>query len=299
MKAEREPTVTRPGKALFPGDGITKGELVRYYERIAPVLLPYISGRPLVLQRFPDGIEKSGFIQKAAAPYYPAWIRRVTVKKAGGTVKHVVADDAAALAYLANQACIAVHPWLSRADDLYRPDQMILDFDPSRDDDLGSVIAGALLLKDVLDILELPAFVKTTGSRGLHVVVPLDGKQEFDTVRAFARKIAEAVVDRDSSRYTLEARKEKRRGRVLIDVNRNGYAQTAVAAYSVRARPGAPVAVPVEWQELRGKRFRPDGFTIRNIFERLEHKADPWQEFWRGGASLREAEQRLERLRAS
>jgi bifunctional non-homologous end joining protein LigD len=247
--------ISRAGKVLFPDDGITKAELVSYYLRIAPRMVPHLAGRPLVLQRFPDGIGRTGFIQKAAGPYYPDWIKKATVKKAGGTVKHVVCDDAATLVYLANQACITLHTWLSRTDDLNCPDQMILDFDPSGDDDLAGVVGGALVLKELLDGLELPAFVKSTGSRGVHVVVPLDGKQDFDSVRAFGRQLAAIIVDRDSSRYTLEQYKNKRRGRVFIDVNRNAYAQTAAAVYSVRARAGAPISVPLEWSELRKKSF--------------------------------------------
>jgi len=294
-----EIAITRPDKILFPQDGITKAELIRYYERIAPRMLPYLAGRPLVLQRFPDGIERPGFIQKAAAPYYPEWIKKVTVKKMGGTVKHVVSDDVATLVYLANQACITLHTWLSRAPDTNCPDQMVLDFDPSGDDDLDGVVGGALALKNILDGLDLPSYVKTTGSRGVHVVVPIDGKQDFDAVRAFARRLAGIVVDRDTGRYTLEQHKNKRHGRVLIDLNRNGYAQTAVANYSVRARPGAPVSVPLQWDELRKKSFRPDAFTIRNIFDRLEKIEDPWKDFWRHAASLEAAGQRLDNLSAA
>jgi bifunctional non-homologous end joining protein LigD len=295
----RSVEITRPGKILFPEDGITKLDVVNYYQRIAPFMVPYLENRPLVLQRFPDGIGRPGFIQKAVAPYYPAWIKKVTVKKAGGTVKHVVCNDAATLVYLANQGCIGLHPWLSRTDDVNCPDQMIFDFDPSRDDDLAGVVGGALILKELLDKLELPAFVKTTGSRGLHVVVPLDATQDFDTMRAFARELAEVIVDRDSSRYTLEAHKEKRKGRILIDVNRNGYAQTAAAAYSIRARNGAPVSVPVSWSELRKRNFRPNLYTIQNIFARLDKTDDPWKDMGKFHASLKSAAPRLHSLHAA
>jgi bifunctional non-homologous end joining protein LigD len=295
----RQVAVTRPGKVLFPQDRITKADLIDYYQRVSPLMLPYLEDRPLVLQRFPDGIGKPGFIQKAVAAFYPSWIRRVTVKKAAGVVEHVVCDTAATLAYLANQACITMHPWLSRVDNLNCPDQMILDFDPSRDDDLAAVVGGALAMKELLDGLKLPAFVRATGSRGLHVVVPLDGKQSFEEVRAFARQLALIVVDRDSGRYTLEAHKDKRSGRVLIDINRNGYAQTAVGNYAVRARPGAPVAVPLEWAELRAKKFRPDMYTIRNVFARVEKIEDPWKGFRRHAASLKSAALNLESLHAA
>ncbi len=303
-----EVRITRPTKVLFPEDGITKGDLIQYYERIADRMLPYLADRPLVVQRFPDGIGKPGFIQKTAGPYYPAWIRKVTVKKVGGTVKHVVCDDASTLVYLANQACVTLHTWLSRVDNLNCPDQMVFDFDPSRDSDIAGVVGGALALKDELDHLDLPAYVKSTGSRGVHVVVPLDvgakevsakGGHNFDFVRAFARQIAATIVNRDSTRYTLEQHKEKRRGRVFIDVNRNGYAQSAVATYSVRPRPGAPVSVPLEWNELRQSRFRPDAVTVRNVFERLDRIDDPWKHFSRDAVSLDGAIRKLENLQAS
>jgi len=295
----RSVEITHPGKILFPKDGITKLDIVYYYQRVAPLMIPYLENRPLVLQRFPDGLGRPGFVQKAVAPYYPGWIQKVTVKKAGGTVKHVVCNDAATLVYLANQGCIGLHPWLSRTEDVNCPDQMIFDFDPSRDDDLAGVVGGAMILKELLDELELPAFVKTTGSRGLHVVVPLDATQDFDTMRAFARELAEVIVDRDSSHYTLEAHKEKRKGRILIDVNRNGYAQTAAAAYSVRARDGAPVSVPFEWSELRKRTFRPNMYTIRNVFARLEKVEDPWKDMGKHHASLKSATRRLHSFHAA
>lgn len=291
--------ITHPGKLLFPKNAITKLDVVHYYQRVAPFMVPYLENRPLVLQRFPDGIGRPGFIQKAVAPYYPGWIKRVTVNKAGGTVRHVVCNDAATLVYLANQGCIGLHPWLSRTEDVNCPDQMIFDFDPSRDDDLPGVVGGALILKELLDKLELPAFVKTTGSRGLHVVVPLDGAQDFDAVRAFARELAEVIVDRDGSHYTLEAHKDKRKGRILIDINRNGYAQTAAAAYSVRARDGAPVSVPVDWPELRKRSFRPNMYTIQNVFARLDKIEDPWKGMGKRQASLEAASRRLPSLHAA
>jgi bifunctional non-homologous end joining protein LigD len=263
-----EVNITRPEKVLFREDGITKSNLIRYYQRISPWMLPYLEGRPLAMQRFPDGIDQPGFFQKAAAPYYPAWIKKATVPKAGGTVRHVICDDQATLVYLANQACITPHVWLSRIENRQYPDQMVFDLDPSRED-IGAVIDAAEWLKRVLDDLQLPAFLKATGSRGLHVTVPLRPEQDFDSVRGFARTVAEIVVSHDPGRYTLEQSKNKRHGRVFIDVNRNDYAQTAGAVYAVRARNGAPVAVPLSWNELRKNHFRPDSVTLQTVFARL------------------------------
>jgi bifunctional non-homologous end joining protein LigD len=239
-----------------------------------------------------------GFIQKAAPQYYPRWINTVTVKKAGGTVRHVVCDDVATLVYLANQACITPHLWLSRAAKPDFPDQMIFDFDPSTED-LATVIEGALSLKDLLAELELPAFVRSTGSRGLHVVTPLDGGTEFESVRSLARRLAEILVARAPAKYTLEQYKRKRQDRVFIDINRNAYAQTAVANYAVRARRRAPVAVPLYWSELRNRGFRPDGVTMRTIDDRLQESGDPWKEFWQQAASLGSVRRKMEKFHAA
>jgi bifunctional non-homologous end joining protein LigD len=218
--------------------------------------------------------------------------------KAGGTIRHVVCDDAATPVYLANQACIAPHTWLSRVDRRNLPDEMIFDLDPSTDD-FAAVIDAALALKRVLVDLELPVFIKTTGSRGLHAGVPLRPGQDFDSVRDFARRVAEIIVSADPARYTLEQYKNKRRGRVFIDVNRNAYAQTAVAVYAVRVRDGATVSVPLEWNELRKKNLRPDSFTIKTIFERLDRIEDPWKNVWRRAPSLEKARRRLEKRNAT
>jgi bifunctional non-homologous end joining protein LigD len=290
----RDVKITRPGKILFPEDGITKGDLIRYYARIGARMVPFLAERPLSMQRYPDGIGGPTFFQKSAGAYYPRWIPRATMKKVGGSVEHVVCNDVATLVYLANQACITLHPWLSRAGRPDFPDQMIFDFDPSTSD-IRAVVSGALAARQILDELELPAFLKSTGSRGLHVVVPLDGKQNFAEVREFARSVAEKIVADDPAAYTLEQYKVKRRGRVFVDINRNAYAQTAAAVYTVRARPGAPVSAPLDWEELKDRKFRADGVTIRNLFERLDGMPDPWQGFWRRKGSVARARRKMER----
>src|SRR5438309_5462126 len=178
--------ITRPDKVLFPDDRITKRDLINYYRRIAPWMLPHLRGRPLTLERFPDGIDKTRIIQKASSSYNPAWVKTVTVKKVGGTVRHVVCENEATLAYLANQACVTPHIWLSRSDRLDYPDQMVFDLDPAADD-FEAVKATARSFKELLDQLCMPAYLKSTGSRGLHVAVPLKRNERFDAVRAMAR----------------------------------------------------------------------------------------------------------------
>jgi bifunctional non-homologous end joining protein LigD len=285
--------ITHPGKILFPDDGVTKKELVTYYERVAAWMLPHVRGRPVAMERYPDGIDKPGFFQKDASPYFPEWIETATVKKADGIVRHVICNDAATLMYLAGQACVTPHVWLSRADKLAYPDQMVFDLDPSGAS-FDTVKSTAASLKAVLDDFDLPAFVKTTGSRGLHVVVPLKRTEPFDEVRAFARELASLVVSQAPRQRTLELAKSRRRGRVFVDTNRIGYAQTMAPAYAVRARRGAPVSCPLDWSELHEAGLRPDGATIRNVFARLETTGDPWRDFWRHGASLRGPRARFE-----
>jgi bifunctional non-homologous end joining protein LigD len=284
--------ITRPEKVLFPEDGITKGELIEYYARIAPRILPHLCDRPLTMERYPNGINSKRFFQKEVSSYFPEWIRRVTVKKVGGTVTHVVCNDTATLVYLANQACVTPHIFLSKVDKLDYPDQMVLDLDP-QGDDFELVRSTARDFKQLLDDLELPAFLKTTGSRGLHIVVPLQRLEPYDSVRDFARRLAGIVVSQAPKARTLEQLKAQRGSRVFIDTNRNGYAQLVAPAYVVRARKGAPVSVPIEWAELKKESLRPNSVTIRTIFDRLEVGADPWKNFWKRRASLAKAGRKL------
>jgi bifunctional non-homologous end joining protein LigD len=227
--------VTRPDKVLFPEDGITKRDMVEYYRRISPWILPHLKSRPLSLERFPDGIDQTRIIQKSVSRYYPEWIKTATVKKVGGSVRHVVCEDEATLAYLGNQAAITPHIWLSRTDKLDFPDQMVFDLDPSGED-FAPVKATAESLRRLLSRAGLAAFAKTSGSRGLHVVVPLKRDSDFDSVRAFARRIAKIAVEEDPGNRTIEVHKAKRGGRVYVDTNRNAYAQ--------KDQESAPLALP-------------------------------------------------------
>ncbi|HKH84411.1 MAG TPA: non-homologous end-joining DNA ligase [Gemmatimonadales bacterium] len=290
----REIAISRPEKVLFPEDGITKGDLIEYYARIAPKMVPHLRDRPLTLERYPNGINTKRFFQKEVSSYFPNWIRRVTVKKVGGTVTHVVCNDTATLVYLANQACVTPHIFLSRTDKLNYPDQLVLDLDP-QGEDFELVRSTARALKELLDELELPAFLKTTGSRGLHLVVPLQRREEYDSVRDFARELAAIVVSQAPKERTLEQLKADRGQRVFIDTNRNGYAQLVAPAYAVRARKGAPVSVPLDWKELEQKSLRPNAYTIRTIFDRVEKSGDPWADFWKSGVSLTKARRKLAR----
>ncbi|OBI91793.1 ATP-dependent DNA ligase [Mycobacterium sp. 1245805.9] len=282
---------------MFPKDGITKGELVDYYEGVADAILPHLRDRALTVQRFPRGIGEQGWVQQDFADSLPDWMGRVEVDKERGTVVHPVAERPEALRWLANQNCVTLHVWQSRRDRLHKPDRLVFDLDPS-DSDFAVVRATAHVTAGVLDDLGLARYVQTTGSRGLHVVVPLRPDTDFDTARQFAREVAEVVVADDPAHRTLEARKDNRGDRVYLDIMRNAYAQTAVAPYSVRARAGVPVATPLEWDELDMRGLRADRFTIRDVPKRLAGQGDPWAGMYRHARSLKGPAQRVAKLRA-
>jgi bifunctional non-homologous end joining protein LigD len=260
---------------LFPDVGVTKGDLAAYYEQVAAHMLPHVKGRPVSMQRFPDGIEGYGFFHKDVPDHFPAWIKRVKVRKRGGTVTHAVLWDADGLVYLADQACITPHVWLSRRDRIRQPDRLVFDLDPSVED-FAAVRRAARWVGELFGELGLAPFAMATGSRGLHVWAPLRRGADFDEVRSFARGAARLLAARHPDDLTTESRKAKRGDRILLDVARNAYAQTAVPPYAVRAKSGAPVATPLEWGELSDSRLRPDRWTVRNLGRRLVAKGDPW-----------------------
>jgi bifunctional non-homologous end joining protein LigD len=286
--------IGNPDKVLFPDAGITKLDLARYYARVAPVMLPHVRGRAVTMHRFPDGIDGTGFYQKHVPDYFPEWIETVTVDKENGTVEHVVCDDAATLVYLADQACITPHVWLSTTDALDRPDRMVFDLDPPEGSGAGAVRAAARAIRDLLEDLGLRSRVMTTGSKGYHVVVPLDARAGFDQVRDFAHRCADLLADRRPDDLTVEQRIAERSGRVFLDYLRNGYAQTTVAPYAVRAKSGAPVAVPLDWDELGST--DPRGYTMDNVFRRLGQRHDPWEADPITGQALDDAREALDEM---
>ena len=299
MSPDRPAGITHADRVLFPADGITKGEVAEHYRRVAGVMLPHLRGRPLNLQRFPRGIGAPGFIQQdisSSAP--PDWLGRAVVgRDDGGQVEHAVASRPADLEWLANQDVLTVHAWLSRTGSLGDPDRMVIDLDPSGSG-FGLVRDTACAARDLLADLGLTAYAQLTGSRGVHVVVPLQGGADFDAVRGFAREVAEALAADDPAHRTTEARKAARRGRLYLDVMRNGYAQTAVAPYSLRPRPGAPVATPVDWDELAAPGLRADRYTLRSIGRRLASRDDPWRDMARHRRALAGPQRRLRKIRA-
>jgi bifunctional non-homologous end joining protein LigD len=293
--------LSNAGKVLFPADGITKRDLADYYRGAAGLMLPLLRERPVSMTRFPDGIGAPGIVQKNVPGYFPGWITRARVRKEGGSLQQVIADKPATLVYLASQACIEVHAFLSRLGQIREPDQCIFDLDPPDDHRFSDVRACALRLRDLLSgELGLPAFVKTTGGKGLHVHVPLEPREDFDAVREFAREVAELLAARNPDLVTTEQRKDKRGPRIYADLMRNGYAQLAVAPYSVRARPGAPVATPLYWDEVADEGLSPGQFTLRTLPGRVRGTAPaagPWAGMARRRSGLDRARKSLRRLR--
>ncbi|MFF1595154.1 non-homologous end-joining DNA ligase [Streptomyces sp. NPDC058286] len=294
--------IHRPDKVLFPASGsgreYTKSDLVEYYRAVALFMLPHLRGRPLMLERHPDGIDGPQFMQKNTPDHYPDWVDRVEVPKEGGTVVHTVCEDTATLVYLADQACITLHRWLSRTDRTDRidkPDRLVFDLDPPDGGDFTSVRQAARLMGELLDELKLPAGLMTTGSRGLHVVVPLTRSHAFDEVRDFATDVASTLVDAHPHDLTIEARKKDRGDRLYLDVQRNAYAQTAVVPFAVRAKPGAPVAVPISWSQLDDPHLDARRWSIADAAE--QGRADPWAGLMQRGRSLGPARRLLDSLR--
>lgn len=283
---------THPEKMLFPEDGITKGNLAAYYEAIAPVMLPHLRGRPLTMERYPTGIGKKGFWQKDVSKGFPDWLERVEVPKKDGVVHHPVVTDLRSLLWTANQNTVTHHVWTSRVSDLRYPDICVFDLDPSKDD-VDAVRVAALGLRDLLEELMLPSWIKTTGSKGFHIVVPLDGETPMGQVARFAHTVGSVFVSLAPDALTQEFSRVDRRGRIYVDTGRNGHHSTCAAAYTVRAKPGAPVSAPCTWTEVERGEVSPGTFTIRNLLGRVAKIGDVWAEMSRQGKSLKQPMEKL------
>ena len=269
--------ITHPEKVLFPADGISKGELADYYRAVAPVMLPHLRRRPVTMERFPSGIGGKGFIQKDVSRGFPAWLERIEVPKHKGTVHHPLIDNLEALLWMANQNCITPHVWNRRAPDIYHPDICVFDLDPDpASGDLAALRGAALALRDLLAERGHSSWVKTTGSKGFHIAIPLDGRTHVDQVAEFAHAIGADLVRRDPDHLTQEFLKADRGGRILVDTGRNNYSATFAAAYAVRARPGAPVSAPCTWEEIERGEVGPRTFTVRTMADRVAAVGDLW-----------------------
>jgi bifunctional non-homologous end joining protein LigD len=267
--------ITHPEKVLFPDDGITKGELAAYYEAIAPIMVPLVRARPVMMERYHRGIGEKGFFQKSVVKGFPEWLERVEVPKKGGTVHAPLVCDARSLRWLVNQNSIALHVWTSRTPNLYHPDLCVFDLDPTQEEPLV-LRAAALGVRDLLGELGLESWVKTSGSKGFHIVVPLDGQHDVGEVAAFGAAVGKLLVERDPEHLTQEFAKVDRAGRIYVDTGRNGYGATFAAPYAVRPKPGAPVSAPCTWEELAAGEAQPRTFKMREMARRVDEVGDPW-----------------------
>ena len=276
--------ITHPDKVLFPADVITKGELAAYYDAVAPFMLPHLRRRPITMERFPAGIGAKGFLQKDVVKGFPAWLKRVEAPKKGGTVHYALAGDRRSLAWLANQNTIAIHVWPSRAPRLDRPDVCVFDLDPSRED-ADALRTAVLGLRDLLAERGHPSWVKTSGSKGFHIVVRLKAGATFGDSSRLASSVADAFVERYPQLLTQEFSKADRKGRIFVDIGRNRAGATFVAAYSVRPKPGAPVSAPCTWEEIERGVVGPQTFTLRTMPARVGELGDLWAGVLRGRKS--------------
>lgn len=289
--------ITNENKIYFPKD-ITKGELINYYLKISPIMTKHVKDRPLMLQRFPEGIAGEFFYQKNTPHYFPPWIETVKVtNKEDGETNYALCQNTATLVYLANFGTITLHTWLSKFNDLHKPDKLIFDLDPHSATDFPKVVKVALLLKELLEKLELNTYVMTTGSHGAHVVVPIQPKMDFKEVKMFADACANILLKQYPELVTMELRKDKRGTKIFIDTLRNQFGATAVAPYSVRGHPKAPIATPLEWKELENPKLISQTYNITNIFDRLKKMGgDIWKDFFKKRKSLKTARAKLDKL---
>lgn len=278
--------LSNPKKIMYPKENFTKTDIVNYYDKISGYMLPYIKNRPLVMHRFPDGIKGKEFYQKEVPDYFPKWIKRKKVKLVkGGSEPLMIASKKADLIYLASQACLVPHIWLSTANKPKYPNKIVLDLDPP-DGDFNKVKFAAFKIKDVFESNKFTPYVMTTGSKGLHVIVPIKQNHRFDKVRNYIKTIVNKLADKYSDTLTTEPRINKRKGKVFLDYLRNGYGQTSVAPYSIRALKRAPVATPLDWNELKKPDIGPRSYNITNIFRRLSKKGDPFKGMMRHAKEL-------------
>lgn len=281
-------------KELYPGDGITKGEVLDYYCGVANTMVSHLHDRPLTMRRFPDGIGRNGFFQQQASDYFPNWLQTasVSLRTKDERINHVVCQDDASVLYLANQACLEFHMWLSTVDNIENPNLLVIDLDPPKNTDIRDLREVVHRTCGLFEEVGLTPFVQTTGGHGFHVVAPLDKQSSYALVRPLARDLAQLLQTAVPDLVTIEQRKENRGKRIYLDINRNAYGQTMVAPYSLRARPGAPVATPIRLDEI--DHVTPGQYTIRTIQRRLADNADPWADLTKHAVPASTIQERLE-----
>jgi len=276
--------ISHPDRVIYPDLGVSKIQLARYYEEISSWMLPHVARRPLTLLHCPDGVTASCFYLRHAKAWGPNALRRVRIREKTKVGEYLVADSVEALVSLAQMGIVEIHTWNSTVDDLERPDRLVWDLDPGPDVSWQRVVKAAELVRDVLETLRLVSWVKTTGGRGLHVVVPLKPKRTVSECLDFSRAVSESIAATDPQSYTTAFAKAGRERQILIDYLRNNRTNTSVCAFSTRARPAATVSMPLDWSDLREP---PERWTLLTVPRQLERlRADPWKDYWRSPQTI-------------
>lgn len=268
--------ISHPDKIMYPGFGVTKHDVAEYYAEAAKLIVPFLKGRPVTLVRSPEGVKKGSFYQRHPGEYFPDYINRVKIHTDEGTEIYVSVDAEEDLVYLANQGVLEFHAWGSTAKNEDRPDMLIWDFDPGQGAPWSSVVTGALLVHDILDKLNLKSFVKVSGSKGLHVYLPIQPKLDWDKAKQFTLEVANTMVSMEPKLFTTEIRKDERKGKVFIDYLRNTKGGTAVSPFSLRAKDKPAISMPIKWSEVTEK-LQPNAFLIPETKLKSTH---PWQGFF-------------------
>jgi bifunctional non-homologous end joining protein LigD len=292
----RDVRLTSGDRVLFPESGVTKGDLFDYYGRVAPVLVPHLRNRPFTMKRYPHGIHEEVFFQKQAPRGIPDWIptrQFTTHPREGGSrlVDFPLLNSREAVQWMVQMNCVDMNAWYSRVDKPQRPDFVLFDLDPP-DGEFALAVRAAHLVREELERLQLRSYVKTSGSEGIHVLVPIARRWSFSDAHAFAEAVSKRLADANPGVVTTEWLKRKRDG-VLVDYHQNGAGKTIASAYSVRPKPGAPVSTPVRWEEVT-RTLDPKRFTMAAVLERVEREGDLFEPVLRGGQSLGPALRRLE-----
>lgn len=270
--------LTNLERLLWPDSGYTKRDLIRYYIEVSPFLLPYLENRPLVVRRFPGGIGRESFYQKNIPAGAPDWIKAHPIAHGEREIAHyIVANDVETLTWLGNQACLELHPWLSSSDTLEQPDFAVFDLDPMEKSTFQQVCRVALLIRELLDCLGLKCYPKTSGATGIQVYLPLIAIYSYREVRRFVEAICRQVNEQLPDITTMERLIKKRGGKIYLDYLQNGRGKTIVAPYSPRPLPGAPVSMPLSWEEVAGGKIRPEQFSISTALDYLKKNSNRYQ----------------------
>mgnify|MGYP006283387055 CR=1 FL=1 len=263
-------------KIFFPDAEIVKGDIISYYMDVYKLMQPFLQNRPVMIERFPDGIDAEGFYQKSVSDYFPNYIDPISVEKEDGNIEHISCNSKAALVYLANQGTITFHNWLSSQEALDSPKEFVIDLDPPGGD-FEIAREGALIIREFLGDKSISSFVKTTGSEGLHIHIPIKTSSNYDEVREVAKELGESLAKQYPDVFTMAQRKDERKGKLFFDIHAMAYGQTSVTPYSIRPIKNAPIATPLDWSELKEKDLGPQSYHLKNIRKRLSQKKNPWK----------------------